>query len=216
VTQDTGPNARVQLAALYRELGQRRLCGGTAGNVSLRTDSGMIVTPSGAKPEAIAPECLASMSLGGHVQGGSTPSSEWAMHARIYEAYSGARCIVHTHSDACTALACLGEGLPAFHYMNTRFGGDDVRCAPYKTFGTPALAEAAVRALDGRTACLLANHGMVVHAGSPAEALSSALLLETLARQYLLARSAGNPRLLTAEEMREAQRRFQSYDAGRG
>ena len=86
------------------------------------------------------------------------------MHAAIYLAYPAAQCVVHTHADACTALACLNEALPPFHYMVANFGGDDVRCAPYVTFGTPELARLAVAALTGRTACLLANHGMIVHA----------------------------------------------------
>jgi len=118
---------------------------------------------------------------------------------------------VHTHSDACTALACLNEALPAFHYMVANFGGDDVRCAPYVTFGTPELARLAVTALTGRTACLLANHGMIVHASTAERALSAALVLETLCRQYLLARSAGTVRLLTTEEMRGAHDRFRTY-----
>ena len=134
-------------------------------------------------------------------RGDTTPSSEWAMHAAIYRAYPSAKCIVHTHADACTALACLNEALPAFHYMIANFGGDDVRCAPYVTFGTPELAQLAVQSLAGRTACLLANHGMIVHAATHDRALSDAIVLETLCRQYLLARSAGTVRLLTAEEM---------------
>ncbi len=138
------------------------------------------------------------------------------MHARIYRDRPEAWCVVHTHSDACTALACLGERLPSFHYMIANFGGDDVRCAPYATFGTPALAEAAMRALEGRSACLLANHGMILHARGPERALRAALLLEALARQYLLARAAGPLRLLTDAEMRDAHLRFRSYDAGLG
>ena len=123
---------------------------------------------------------------------------------------------MHTHADSCTALASLGEDLPGFHYMVTRFGGDDVRCAPYVTFGTPALADAAVRALEGRTACLLANHGMIGLRRRRGRSPLLGAALETLARQYLLARSAGTPRLLTAGEMRDAHQRFRSYDAGRG
>ena len=115
------------------------------------------------------------------------------------------------HADACTALACLNESLPPFHYMIVQFGGDDVRCAPYVTFGTPALADAAAAAIRGRNACLLANHGMIACGGSAADALARSILLETLCRQYLLARSAGAVRLLTAEEMRAAQERYRSY-----
>jgi L-fuculose-phosphate aldolase len=140
-----------------------------------------------------------------------TPSSEWAMHAAVYRVCSEAGFIVHTHSDACTALACLGSGLPAFHYMVVQFGGTDVRCAPYATFGTQALADVAAEAIRGRSACLLANHGMIVCAATAKQALSRAVLLETLCRQYLLALSAGTPRLLTAQEMLDAQERFKTY-----
>jgi L-fuculose-phosphate aldolase len=152
-----------------------------------------------------------AMTLAGDVKAATTPSTEWAMHAAIYLAYPTAQCIVHTHADACTALACLNEALPAFHYMVANFGGDDVRCAPYVTFGTPELARLAVAALTGRTACLLANHGMIVHAPTPDRALAAATVLETLCRQYLLARSAGTVRLLSADEMRAAHERYRTY-----
>lgn len=171
----------------------------------------MIITPSGCPADTLEPAGLVSMTLGGEVKGNGTPSSEWAMHAGIYVACPEAQCIVHTHADACTALACLNQGLPPFHYMVANFGGDDVRCAPYVTFGTPELAQLAVNALQGRTACLLANHGMIVHARTAEQALANALVLETLCRQYLLARSAGTVRLLTDEEMRAAHKRYETY-----
>ena len=133
------------------------------------------------------------------------------MHAAIYRAAPEAGAIVHTHAEACTALACLGKGLPAFHYMIVAFGGGDVRCAPYVTFGTAELAAVAVAALEGRRACLLANHGVIVHAPTVAQALDDAIILESLARQYLLARAAGTPRLLTAPELTAARARFASY-----
>jgi L-fuculose-phosphate aldolase len=212
---DGGSELRPQIVAVYREIGRCGLIVGSAGNVSHRTTDGpgdgMIITPSGCSAASLAPECLVAMTLQGAVQGDIAPSSEWAMHAAIYLAYPKARCIVHTHADACTALACLNEGLPAFHYMVAGFGGDDVRCAPYATFGTPELAQLAVMALDGRTACLLANHGMIVHAASADQALTDATVLETLCRQYLLARSAGTVRRLTADEMRAARQRYQTY-----
>jgi L-fuculose-phosphate aldolase len=133
------------------------------------------------------------------------------MHAAVYRTCHQARFIAHTHADACTALACLNRPLPAFHYMVVQFGGDDVRCAPYVTFGTPTLAEHAAEAIRDRTACLLANHGMIVCASSAAETLAHTVLLETLCRQYLLASSAGTPRLLTTEEMQAARERFKTY-----
>jgi L-fuculose-phosphate aldolase len=95
--------------------------------------------------------------------------------------------------------------------MVVQFGGVDVRCARYVTFGTVELAAEAAEAIRGRTACLLANHGMILCAGSAKTALRQAVLLETLCRQYLLARAAGAPRLLTEEEMAAAKERFHTY-----
>ena len=184
---------------------------GSSGNVSVRAARGMVITPSGCSADSITDTDPVTMTLDGNARGKRAPSSEWFMHAAIYRAYPDAQAIVHTHSDACTALACLNEPLPAFHYLITRFGGDDVRCAPYVTFGTPALANVAVAALVDRTACLLANHGMIVTGPTAEEALTAAITLETLARQYLLARAAGKVRLLTTAEMQAARERFKTY-----
>ena len=133
------------------------------------------------------------------------------MHAATYRVCPEAAFVVHTHADACTALACLGSELPAFHYMVVQFGGANVRCAPYVTFGTAVLADLVAEAIRGRSACLLANHGMIVCAATAVQTLSRALLLETLCRQYLLALAAGTPRLLTEQEMLGAQERFKTY-----
>jgi L-fuculose-phosphate aldolase len=196
---------------LYRTLGERGLIVGSAGNVSARTADGMAITPSGGAPEALTEAGLAAATLDGTPIGDITPSTEWAMHAAIYRTSPETHYVVHTHADACTALACLAEPLPAFHYMVLQFGGHDVRCAPYATFGTEALADLAVVALRDRTACLLANHGMIVLGRNRAEAFAHSLLLEQLCRQYLLARAAGTPRLLTAQEMEAARERFRTY-----
>jgi L-fuculose-phosphate aldolase len=149
--------------------------------------------------------------MDGRALAGPTPSSEWALHAAVYAQTPDARFVLHAHSDACTALACLAEPLPAFHYMVLQFGGFDVRCAPYVTFGTPALAEAASVAIRGRTACLLANHGMIVCGTTARQTLSRAVALEQLCRQYLLARAAGPVRLLSDQEMEASRERFKTY-----
>ncbi|HEY8288984.1 MAG TPA: class II aldolase/adducin family protein [Acetobacteraceae bacterium] len=207
----TAQPARHAAARLYRQLGRLGLIAGSAGNVSVRIDGGMVITPSGGSPDTVGAADLATVALDGIVTNQPTPSSEWAMHAAIYRASPDASAIVHTHADACTALACLNRALPAFHYMVVRFGGEDVRCAPYVTFGTTELAALAAEAIAGRSACLLANHGMIVHGRDTDQALERAVLLETLCRQYLLACAAGTPRLLTAQEMADARQRFTTY-----
>jgi L-fuculose-phosphate aldolase len=196
---------------LYTALGERGLILGSSGNVSERNERGMIITPSGGSPDGVNDSGMAETTLDGTRLNNATPSSEWEMHAAIYRAFPDAACIVHTHADACTALASLGQGLPPFHYMVVQFGGSDVRCAPYVTFGTPELAAHAVTALKRRSACLLANHGMILYARDPEQALSRALLLESLCRQYLMALAAGKPRLLSAKDIAAAKQRFRTY-----
>ncbi len=202
--------ARAALCGAYRTLGRRGLIQGSSGNVSVRLGDGMLISPTGTTPERIEPAHLVATGLDAPAPGAS---SEWALHAALYRADPGAGAVVHTHADACTALACLAEPLPAFHYMIAAFGGGDVPCAPYATFGTPALAAAAAAAMRTRTACLLANHGMITAGATLDRAVAAAFDLEMLARQYLLARAAGTPRLLTPAQMAEARERFRTYGA---
>ena len=199
------------VAATYRALGDAGLSFGTSGNVSCRTTNGMLITRSGVSVGEVTADDIVSLDLNAAVSSVAKPSSEWFMHADIYAAYPAARAVVHAHADACTALACLGRPIPAFHYMIAGFGGDDVRCTDYVTFGTPELGRLAVEALHERTACLLGNHGMICHGPSLEAALSSAVRLEALARQYLLACSAGEPRLLDAPAMRTTRERYKTY-----
>lgn len=205
-----GEAARTILAATL-ETERHRLNSGTSGNISVRTKAGMLITPTGVPPAELRPEMMVSMSLSGDWSGEWRPSSEWAMHAAIYQAFGEAQAIVHAHPDNCVALSCLREEMPAFHYMIASFGGDTVRCADYAPFGSQELADAAVSAMRDRSACLLANHGMICYGRSPMAALEAALKLETLARQYLLARWTGSPVLLGEEEMRDVFRRFRTY-----
>lgn len=202
---------RRQVAALYREIGLRGLNVGASGNVSGRTGRGMVITPTGITGETVTGKMLVATGFDGSFKGRVKPSSEWAMHAAIYEQDARAQVVVHAHSDAATALACLGRPLPAFHYAVLGFGGPEVRIAPYVTFGTPELAAAAAEAIRGRTACLLANHGMICHGQNAQEALGTALRLEALCRQYLIALAAGEPRLLDADEIEAARLRYTTY-----
>lgn len=199
------------LAWLYGELARLNLNHGSSGNVSCRQGDHQLISPTGATAASLRPEQMVRVKLGGAPEPGTAPSSEWAMHAAVYESCPDAEWVVHTHADACTALACLGEPLPAFHYTVLGFGGHEVPCAPYATFGTPALAAAVRRTLPGYKACLLANHGMICHGRDAAGALAAAVRLETLARQYLLARAAGRPRLLTGPEIEDARLRYRTY-----
>ena len=157
-----------------------------SGNLSCRTPGGFLITPSGLPYAEMVPGDLVEVALDGAVLNGNRrPSSEWRLHAAIYAARPEAAAVVHTHSPMATALSCAREGIPPFHYMIALAGGHDVRCAPYATFGTEALAANCVAALEGRRAALLANHGVVAFGTTLAAARVLAEEVENLARQYL-------------------------------
>ena len=141
---------------LYNRLADIGLIVGSSGNVSTRSRNGMTITPSGGAPGGVGRRDMARMALDGTRLNKATPSSEWDMHAAIYRTTPDAGCVIHTHADACTALACLNEDLPPFHYMVVQFGGANVRCAPYVTFGTSDLAAKALDALQDRDVFCLA------------------------------------------------------------
>ncbi|MCC7218967.1 MAG: class II aldolase/adducin family protein [Burkholderiales bacterium] len=188
---------------------------GKSGNVSARLAhegfAGFLVTPTGMPYAALAPEDIVAMTLAGEPAGGRAPSSEWRFHRDIYASRADANAIVHAHAPFATTLACLDRGIPAFHYMIAVAGGDDVRCAPYATFGTQALSDHAVAALDGRKACLLAHHGMIALGGTLADALALAVEVETLAEMYWRALQVGEPARLPPEEMAVVLAQFATY-----
>ena len=184
-----------------------------SGNVSLRTAGGFLITPSGLPYAQLTLDALVEVGADGSILAGTRrPSSEWRLHADIYAARSDAQAIVHTHSPHATALSCARRPIPALHYMVAMGGGTDIRCSAYATFGTAELARAAVSALVGRRACLLANHGVVALGATLAGADALACEVENLARQYLLLLAAGLPPvLLDAEQMVAVSTQFRGY-----
>lgn len=202
---------RAGLLATARSMASSGLNAGTAGNASVRCSRGFLITPSGRSYEDCTDSDMALVAMDGSWQGPYAPSSEWRIHRDILAAHPEAGAVLHAHSPFATALACLRRGIPAFHYMIARFGGDSIRCAPYATFGTQALSDAALTALEGRNACLLANHGMLVFGSDLRSSLALAIEFETLCEQYWRACQLGQPTLLSAAEMAEVIERFQTY-----
>jgi len=196
-----------------RRMHEQGLTVGTSGNISARTDTGCLITASGAACENLTPVELVALSLDGTYDADHPPSSEWRFHTDIYRTRSEINGIVHAHPPFCTALACDRRDIPAFHYMVAVAGGTDIRCAPYATFGTPELSDHALKALESRSACLLANHGMIALGENLDAALGLALDVETLAEQYWRALQIGEPTILSSQEMAEVLERFSTYRA---
>jgi L-fuculose-phosphate aldolase len=202
---------RQKIIATAQAMNAKGLNRGKSGNVSARVDTEFLITPTGLAYESMRAEDIVAMSLDGTAKGSRAPSSEWRFHRDIYASRGDVGAIVHAHSPFATTLACLGRGIPAFHYMIAVAGGSDVRCAPYATFGTQALSDHALSALEGRRACLLANHGMIAVGPELAEALALAVEIEALAEQYWRALQIGEPNLLPDDEMALVLSKFRSY-----
>ncbi|MGX1743145.1 class II aldolase/adducin family protein [Bosea sp. NPDC055353] len=209
----TETELRQEIVSVAQAIDRAGFCPSKSGNVSARLGDGLLITPSGLPYARTRPEDLIHLSLDGTILNGSRkPSSEWPFHVAIYRARPDAQAIVHTHSPRATALSSTRRGIPAFHYMIALCGGADVRCAEYATFGTPELAENAVKALDGRKAVLLANHGVIALGQTLAGAHTIVAEVENLAGQYLDILAAGiEPVILDAAEMERVGAKFAGY-----
>jgi L-fuculose-phosphate aldolase len=220
--------ARSALVAACQSLNALDINQGNAGNISLRSGNTMLISPSAIPYDQLRPDLIAQMPLDpaqptittpndptgiwtSHWTGPCKPSSEWRFHRDILSARPDINAIVHTHAIFATSLAIAHRPIEACHYMIACFGGHDVRCAPYATFGTQALSDHALAALEGRTACLLANHGMIALGETLDRALWRAVELETISKQYIHALMLGHPHILSRAEIDEALAQFVVY-----
>jgi L-fuculose-phosphate aldolase len=207
----TEQNLRQQIVAYGLKLTPSGLSQGTSGNLSVRHGEGFLITPSGTPYEEITPASVVQVAMDGSHAPGLRPSSEWRFHRDIYAARADVHAVVHAHPPYSTALAMCRLQIPAAHYMIAVSGGDSIRCAGYHTYGTQQLSDAVLQALEGRLACLLANHGMIAVGASLEQAMWRAVEVETLARQYAIALQVGKPALLRADEVTQVIEKFGHY-----
>jgi L-fuculose-phosphate aldolase len=188
---------------------------GTAGNISVRFKSGLLITPSGINYDRLRPDDIIYMNMDGSFDHRLSPSSEWRFHRDILAERAEVNAIVHAHPIYATAFAICGMEIPAVHYMIAAAGGPTIRCARYETFGTDELAKSVLDALRGRNCALMANHGMIATGLDLAGALWLAREVETLCRQYATALQVGAPRVLGAEEIEKVIEKFKDYGPNR-
>jgi len=184
---------------------------GKSGNISARWHDGFLITPSGMEYDSLTPDDIVWCGFDGTITGRWQPSSEWRIHFDILQARPEIGAVVHTHGAYCTTLACMGLGIPAFHYMVAMAGGSDIRCAPYATFATQELSDNALVALEGRRACLLANHGMLALGKDLKAAMALTIEVEALAGMYWRVLQIGKPIILPDEEMAVVLGKFAGY-----
>jgi L-fuculose-phosphate aldolase len=184
---------------------------GTSGNLSVRHDGGFLITPTGIAYDELSPGDIVHVRMDGTWRHPLAPSSEWRFHRDILAAKPEVNAVVHAHPPYCTTLAIRHMAIPAVHYMIAVSGGDTIPCAAYATFGTEELSRNAVAALADRTACLLANHGMIAVGPSLAKAMWLATEVETLARQYFNTLLIGGPHILPPDEIARVIGKFAGY-----
>ena len=206
---------RERVAAASRRLAAEGLTPGTAGNVSARHEDHVAISPTGAVLAELQAEDVSVVDLeGNQVDGPFAPTSELGLHLGVYRRYN-AGAVVHTHAPMATAIACvLKDELPCVHYQMLMLGGA-VRIAPYRTYGTDALAEAVLNALENHTAALMANHGAIAYGHDMAASVENMLLLEWACSVYWHAAALGKPRVLAREQLDAVIEQFVSSGYGR-
>jgi L-fuculose-phosphate aldolase len=207
----TADDRRAVVAAV-RKLAASGLNVGTAGNVGLRVDGGLLVTPSGVPPDELVEADIVALDADGAPGSGQpVPTSEWRLHVAVLKARPDVVAVVHTHSPEATAAACVGRPLPAVHYVVARTGGSSVPVAPYATYGSAELAANVVGALGDGMACLIANHGLLTVGPTLDAAVALAADLEWLAGVWRRASMLGDPVVLPDDEIARVAEQFRTY-----
>ena len=211
-TEETA--TRNAIVEACREMNAMGLNQGTSGNISVRFGDRLLISPSAIKYERMMPEMVATLPVRGEYgawNGPLKPSTEWRFHLDIYRKRPEVGAVVHLHSPFATILAICRKSIPACHYMIAAFGGDDIRCSGYACFGTKALSDLALEALEGRNGCLLGNHGMITVGPTLDKAIWLAIELETIAKQYYHALQIGDPVILSEADLEETRGHFATY-----
>ena len=205
--------ARLSVVRACQEMTALGINQGTSGNISIRSGSGMLVTPSGMPYAEMEPDDLVFMDWDGNwkARHSNVPSTEWRFHLEILRTKPDVNAVVHAHPIYCSIIAIMGRSIPAIHYMIAAGGGNDIPCAPYAQYGTDELSRVALVALRHRRSCLLAHHGLIATGASLARAMWLALEVEVLARQYHGCLQIGTPPTLPAEEIDSILQRWGDY-----
>jgi len=184
---------------------------GSEGNISIRRGNKIFITPSGVDIKDLKSNSISELNLDGKNSNKIKPSSEVDLHLMIYKKRKGINAIVHCHSDWATILSCTRRNIPSFHYMVAEFGGENIKCSKYATFGTRKLANFVYEASIGRKGCLIANHGQICFGENIEEAMHLSIALEKLSKHYYFCLLSQKLEKLSKVEITEVLKKFSSY-----
>ena len=208
-------NIRSEIIKFSKMLNSKKLSALRSGNISSRYKNGFLITPSGKKYSSLKNKDIIFVTLNGYFdKKKGVPSSEWKFHQDIYKNKKDAKAIVHAHSTNATAVSTHKRGIPAFHYMVAMAGGYDIKCAKYATYGTRDLSKNILKALKGRKACLIANHGQIAFEENLSKAFELAEEVENISLQYITSLKLGKPKILSIKEMNKVLSKAKNYKKG--
>jgi len=203
---------KAEIIKYSKMLNSKKLSALRSGNISVRYKNGFLITPSGKKYSSLKKKDIVFVTLEGIFnKEKGIPSSEWKFHQDIYKNKKEAKAIVHAHSTNATSVSTHKRGIPAFHYMVAMAGGHDIKCAKYATFGTRDLSKNILKALKGRKACLIANHGQIAFEDNLAKAFELAEEVENISLQYITSLKLGKPKILSFKEMNKVLSKAKNY-----
>ena len=206
---------KAEIIKFSKMLNSKNLSALRSGNISARYKDGFLITPSGKKYSSLKNKDIVFVSLDGKFnKKKGMPSSEWKFHQDIYKNKSDAKAIVHAHSTCATAVSTHKRGIPSFHYMVAMAGGHDIKCAKYATFGTRELSKNILKALKGRKACLISNHGQIAFEENLSKAFELAEEVENISLQYITSLKLGRPKILSINEMKKVLSKAKNYKRG--
>ena len=204
-------SSKKEVIKFAKMLNDKKLSALRSGNISLRYKNGFLITPSGQKYSSLKEKDIVYINLDGEYNKNQNPSSEWRFHQDIYNSKKNAKAIVHSHSTNATALSTHNKKIPSFHYMVAEFGGKDIRCSEYATFGTKQLAKNVLEAIKDREGCLIANHGQITIGKSIDYTINLANALEKLSKQYFFCKLTKDTKILDFKEMNKVIKLFKNY-----
>ena len=208
-------NIKSEIIKYSKMMNIKKLSALRSGNISSRYKNGFLITPSGKKYSSLKNKDIVFVSLTGKFKKKKgIPSSEWKFHQDIYNIKKDAKAIVHAHSTNATAVSTHDRGIPSFHYMVAMAGGHNIKCAKYATFGTRELSKNILKALKGRKACLIANHGQIAFEENLSKAFELAEEVENISLQYITSLKLGKPKILSLKEMKKVLSKAKNYKRG--
>lgn len=195
-------NAKEQLIQYGLKMKNDCLVKANWGNLSIRVPQGFIISPSGMNYEDISIEDIVTLNLSGNiVEGFRKPSSEYLLHSEIYREFENINSVVHTHSTYASAFAVSRKEIPPIIEDMVQIAGGNIRVAEYALPGTGELAKNVIKAIEGRNACLLANHGLTGIGRNIEEAYKVCLIVEKSAQIACISKNLGEPFILSDKDI---------------